>query len=369
MPGVCRSRDLKVAWHLQRVAPDILPAEEPLEGFDSILQGSDPMLRFQLRELLAPGKLPRVRSGAVAPLFQGPIALVALDFGASSGGPSLSDPDVAVAGTFVSKALGPIAAYASQYGPTAPAWMGPARQYPVAAAGARYNDAQLRAWVNTLVAPGAPAAGAAALVVLNPPGALNTDADATQGVLGYHGLATVPYGFVNVTAAGLDLNDRADRFALALSHEIAELVVDPRADLSNPEVCDPCGPNCQTVFRDYFDDPGGFIASSTSFPPSQPYAFYINGIVRPPSATACPAPDSACAYAPPSGDRAPGGRWVIRSKNARRSFSICSGVGSAMCVAIPHSCPYGSTTRAYRSPQNMSIGGMTPFAPALTARS
>lgn len=299
MPGVCRSRDLKVAWHLQRVAPEILPADEPLEGFDSILKGSDPMLRFQLRELLGPGKLPRVSTGAAGPLFQGSIALVGLDFGGSSAGPVLSASDLAVAAAFVPRALVPIAAYATQYGPTAPTWRPPAISYPVAAPGLRYNDAQLQAWVNTLVARGGPAAGAAAVVALNPPGALNTDADASQGVLGYHGLASVPYGFVNVTGAGLELSDPEDKFALALSHEIAELVVDPRADLSNPEVCDPCGPNCQAVFRDYFDDSGNFVASSTSFPPSQPYAFFINGIVRPPSATSCPAPDTACAYAPP----------------------------------------------------------------------
>jgi hypothetical protein len=55
---------------------------------------------------------------------------------------------------------------------------------------------------------------------------------------------------------GFDLKDARDVYALALCHEIAEMVVDPAANGSNPEVCNGCGPNCQSPFRDYFDAAG-----------------------------------------------------------------------------------------------------------------
>lgn len=91
-----------------------------------------------------------------------------------------------------------------------------------------------------------------------------------------------------------------------MSHEIAEMVVDPQGDSSNPEVCDPCGPINNTVWLDYFDDFRVYISSSKA-PLQQPpadFAFYINAIVKPGYATdsnsnETPAPDNACNYEPP----------------------------------------------------------------------
>lgn len=47
---------------------------------------------------------------------------------------------------------------------------------------------------------------------------------------------------------------------------------------------------------------------------------------------------------------------------------ISSGETSSVCVAIAHVWPNGSTSCAKRSPQNMSLGGATPCAPAFTAQ-
>jgi hypothetical protein len=77
------------------------------------------------------------------------------------------------------------------------------------------------------------------------------------------------------------------------------MVVDPTVDFVNPEVCDPCGPNCQTVFIDYFDANSIYLGTSQAFPAPFSYTFFINGIVQPASAPNCPAAQSACAYAPP----------------------------------------------------------------------
>jgi hypothetical protein len=146
-------------------------------------------------------------------------------------------------------------------------------------------------------------------VVLNPTVAVNLDTQRSQGVGGYHGHANLPYAFINLMGNGLTIADTDQFYALALSHETAEMAVDPLANLVNPEVCDPCSPNCQNIFVDYFNDIGGYIQTiqAAGYPPAPPpfaYSFCINAIVQPASATLpCPpgAPAAACAYAPPGG--------------------------------------------------------------------
>jgi hypothetical protein len=40
---------------------------------------------------------------------------------------------------------------------------------------------------------------------------------------------------------------------MGVSHEIAEMVVDPNVDPISPEVCAPCDLNCSVLYRIYFD--------------------------------------------------------------------------------------------------------------------
>lgn len=295
----CSTRTLKVARHLQRTRPDIVPSPEPLEGFGSVLEGSDPSLRFQLRDALGPAGVPPATNRAVPPLFTGSLVFLHLTVSAGAKKFALSAPDLTVAMQFAGAAVGEISQYAAQYGPNAMAVTAQPLEYPVSVARGIYNDTTVQGWVNAVVAAQKLPTGSTAVVILNPPGPVNTDADASRGVLGYHGFAAVPYAFVNVLGSSLTVDDPADVFALALSHELAELAVDPRANLANPEVCDPCGPNCQTPIRSYFDQAGNYLGATTAFPPPFPYAFFLNAIVQPASATLCPAPPSACAYAPP----------------------------------------------------------------------
>ncbi|HKV90460.1 MAG TPA: hypothetical protein VJQ43_04585 [Thermoplasmata archaeon] len=296
----CATRSLKVARHLQRTRPDIVPATEPLEGFGAILEGTDPGLRFVLRDVFGPGGVPKGSARAAGPLFSGTLTFVHLAISAKGRTYGVPPTDLAVAIRFLTGAAAPISRYASQYGANSLAVAPTPIELLVSVPNGIYNDSTLQGWVNGLVASQRLPAGTSALVVLNPQGPLNSDADPSRGVLGYHGKANVPYAFVNVTGTGLAIDDPADVYALALSHEIAEMTVDPTADLANPEVCDPCGPNCQTVIRAYFDASGTYVDATTDFPPSFPYAFYLNSIVRPGQASQCPAPTTACAYAPPS---------------------------------------------------------------------
>jgi hypothetical protein len=295
----CATRSLKVARHLQRTRPDVVPAVEPREGFASVLEGTDPSMKFLLRDALAPGKVPVAGTRASAPLFAGSLVFAPLTVTAGSKVLTVSPADRDVAIKFAGMAVGPISTYAAQYGSNGPAVA--ANPIPVSVSVPRgvFNDSSVQAWVDELVAAHSLPLGSTAVVVLNPPGPLNSDADSGRGVMGYHGRSSVPYAFVNVLGSNLSLSDPGDLYALALSHAVAEMTVDPRAELANPEVCDPCGPSCQTPVRAYFDASGSYLGATPEFPPPFEYGFFVNAIARPASVLQCPAPVSACAYSPP----------------------------------------------------------------------
>ncbi|HEX9394004.1 MAG TPA: hypothetical protein VF923_05085, partial [Gemmatimonadales bacterium] len=87
---------------------------------------------------------------------------------------------------------------------------------------------------------------------------------------------------------------------MGVSHEMAEMTVDPQADHSNPEVCDPCDINCDfRPYRCYFDALDKYLATSVTFPALIAYDYYICALATPASVGQCPAPSGACSYAPP----------------------------------------------------------------------
>jgi hypothetical protein len=117
---------------------------------------------------------------------------------------------------------------------------------------------------------------------------------------GYHGLANIPYiaaGLGNAT--DLTLQDDADVYAMVVSHEIAEMVVDPTTDHVNPEVCDPCDLNCNNLTRVYFDTGDNFLGANQTSPPGGfTFDYYICGIVKSAGAANCPAAVADCQYPP-----------------------------------------------------------------------
>jgi len=296
-----------------------MPEIEPAEGFDSVIPlqlleqlhgpdgtnaiGADP----HLAELLKDVKFPILAAGATDPLFKGTLFFLHISFtiqDQNNAVVSISDQDINVAVDYAVRASPPISKYAAQYGPNSVDVSLNIIPYNVMLATARYNDAQLRAWVNDAASRLTTGSGAC-IVVLNPRGVVNAQGDPANGVGGYHDMANVPYIFLNVAGQNLTLADEGFLYAGNLSHEIAEMVVDPLANFVNPEVCDPCGPNCTSTFLDYFDDSGNYIATSQAFPPSFPYHFYINGIIKPEYGS-CPTfhdksqadQDFACNYGP-----------------------------------------------------------------------
>ena len=310
MPSLCVTRHLKNARFLQSAASGLIPSVEPRAGYASLVSQEIlarlhlPAERARFRTLSQVGArvsqmaVPTLRATSAEPLFSGSLAFVPITFATARGPVRLAEQDLATAVSFAQLAAPPISRYASQYGPNRVGFAPSTGVFSADVPDGRYNDQTLQSWVNEIVAQNALGSGTC-VVVLNPPGVVNTDADPKQGIGGYHSLAQVPYIFVNVLGTNLTIADRGGAYALALSHELAEMVVDPKADLRNPEVCDPCGPNCQPVWIDYFDRTGRYLGSAQRLPPPFPYDFFINGIVRPALATACPAPAAACNYAPP----------------------------------------------------------------------
>jgi hypothetical protein len=288
-----------------------MPQIEPGAGFGSIIpikvlaqlhrpesraaSGLDPALAKQLKAVIFPDI---GMSGD--PLFRGTIYFARIQFTIQSQNNAIlevSAADVNTAIQYATQAAAPVAAYASQYGTNSLAVHQAALAFSVTLASPSYNDAQLQSWVNTIASANGLASNAC-VVVLNPLNLTNTTGDRAAGIGGYHGNANIPYIFVNLFGQNLTVADEAFSYAQILSHEMAEMVVDPLVDGKNPEVCDGCGPNCQSVYLDYFGS-SGYIQTTQAFPPTFTYGFYINAIVQPPSANACPAPANACVYAPP----------------------------------------------------------------------
>jgi hypothetical protein len=138
-------------------------------------------------------------------------------------------------------------------------------------------------------------------------GPINSDA---TGYAGYHKITrnNNRYCFCKVFGQNLTIDDRRNIYAHTLSHEIAEMVVDPLANGVNPEVCDGCSGNCSNVWNDFFDSNGNYLDGSQVVPPGFTYNFFINWIIRPEyydsanpngCATARSNPHDVCVYPPP----------------------------------------------------------------------
>lgn len=311
MPRICVTRALKNAKYIQLQAPHIIPAEEPAEGFASLVP-LDILRRFHnlseedlvgypdLQKLVAAARPPTPRAAPLDALFAGTIFFAQVTFDVGGPAPiSVSAADMGTAVQFLTRASVPIAAYASQYGPNSLTVSQSVLQFSAKAPNASYNDSMLQGWVNNIASQNN-LPSSSCVVVLNPQGVTNTDGNINTGTLGYHGKANIPYCFVNVFGQGLTIADAQDFYAWQLSHEVAEMTVDPNVDGNNPEVCDGCGPNCPPDWRNFFaGSNNAYVQTVDAFPPAFAFDFFINSIAQQSSVSQCPAPQSACAYAPP----------------------------------------------------------------------
>jgi hypothetical protein len=249
---------------------------------------------------LARVKFPAVQAATTEPLFKGTIHFVQINFTVQTppGNFAVPTADIETAVAYTAKAAAILSAYASEYGANELAVSQTVLVHDVTLASATYGENDVHTWVNTVKTANNLPAGTC-IAILNPTGVTNSAANPAQGVLGYHGKSEVPFVFVNVSGTNLTVDDANGFYAMALSHEIAEMTVDPSVDGANPEVCDPCAGNCNNQHLAFFDNDGRHLGFATSLSPEFAYAFFTSTIAKPASVTACPAPESDCDYAPP----------------------------------------------------------------------
>jgi hypothetical protein len=306
MDWICSTRLVKNARFLRSPEIGFFPEVEPPEGFQSLVPASvlSRLERIPMEEITIEGlaqalekkRPPSAQAELATPLFSGTLRFVQTTFASSGNNFAVPEADVEVAMKYAGFAVIPISEYCSQYGPNSLSVAPATIPFNAPVTNASYNDSILSGWVDQL-AKAIRLGPDSCLVFLNPQGVVNTDADATQGVLGYHSMSSsgVPYAFVNVMGTGLTVDDRQEVYALALSHEVAEMTVDPKANGSNPEVCDECAGNCSVDYRNYFDSNGAWLGGSAA----PGYSFFTDGIATPETVAQCPAPAASCTYPPP----------------------------------------------------------------------
>lgn len=160
----------------------------------------------------------------------------------------------------------------------------------------RFSDASLREWSGSL-APRVPTS--TALVVVAPPGVVHSDCDPSEGATGYHAAAAHPYVYLPLSGTPLSLADGEGRFALALSHALAELLGDPRAEFTAPELCDGGLSPPGQITANFFSPSGSYLGSGPAAQPPREVGFLLQGVPRPPLHPGRRGAGPALGYPPP----------------------------------------------------------------------
>jgi hypothetical protein len=304
----CHTRALKNARHLKQYAPHIFATDADREGFGTgvptallralhRMHPDSPALRRHkaVADVVRAHPLPKPRPPARDALFSGTIHFAQITFATSSGNKVVASADMQQIVTYSKHAIVPIMEYAALYGTNSSAISSTLLTKTVTLSGSSFNDGDLQGWVNELKSDNSLGDNNCIFVVV-PQG---VSAANVGGNSGYHSKADIPYIVAGVFSTGLTLDDTADVYAMVVSHEIAEMVVDPAAGGGDPEVCDPCDINCGNLTRIYFDASDNFLGANQLTPASGfAFAYYICAVVKPAGAADCPASGANCAYAP-----------------------------------------------------------------------
>ncbi len=238
------------------------------------------------------------------PLFSGTIHFAHVTFATPGGNFSFSAADMQTILDYGQHCIVPISEQVQQYGPATVSVAPAAIEYTANMSSTSFSDSDLQGWVNDIVTANGFGTDVAILV----PCPQQVSSGGIGGNSGYHGFAStpnVPYSVFGIDATGLTLADEPDVYAMVVSHEIAELIVDPKADDSNPEVCDPCCINClgASFYRSYFDQFNDYLGTNKQTPPGGfNFTYYAAVVVKPEGGQTsegdCHATDADCNYAP-----------------------------------------------------------------------
>jgi hypothetical protein len=329
-PVRCYTRALKNARYLQEMAPDTFAKDPAAEGFGTgvpmeilrRLHRTSPdsavlELYTSVAEVIRETPLPVPGRAARDALFSGTVYFAQVTFQTSGGNIVMPASDMNQIVQYAQHAIVPISEYAAAYGPNSVTISPALLTYTANVPTGNFTDADLQGWVNDMVSANGLSTNSC-IFVISPQG---ISAPNVGGNSGYHGKANIPYVVAGVTAAGLTLADDADVYAMVVSHEIAEMVVDPNVGGGDPEVCDPCDINCNNLTRCYFDASDNFLGANQATPPGGfTFSYYVCAVVRPAGATNCPASSADCAYAPPVGVA-----WLHNDLTAAAGAPLCAG--------------------------------------------
>jgi hypothetical protein len=105
MPRICVTRAVKNAKFLQATAPQIIPADEPLEGFTSLvpldqlqrlhLLREDEVQNAKLKKFVRTTDIPRAGILPAAALFAGSLVFARITFNTPGGAVGVSAADMA----------------------------------------------------------------------------------------------------------------------------------------------------------------------------------------------------------------------------------------------------------------------------------
>ena len=329
METSCSTRSMKVLKYLHRMVPKDIPRSslQALEKLPSSvlsnLHTASDWARVtndeKLKQWLSVNPIPAPQAKVSGPLFNGTLVFPGITF-ARPNQPdfSISMADMQTAVDYATLAIVPIRRYASQYGPNSVTVSPSIIPFTANLTGNSFSTDDLEGFVEQI------AQTARASQVINPCVVFLHDrsrptSPTFTGDLHAHHWSThdgTPYCYCpvfgqNFTVADNNhtVNGKAKEkvYAHIISHEVAEMVVDPIVGIGNPEVCDACSTNCNPFnLFDLFDQNGIFLGGTKDTGSATGFSFFINSVVRPDvynSANQCVIPgtdtQSACIYAPP----------------------------------------------------------------------
>ena len=250
----------------------------------------------KLRKWLAANPVPVPKASVNDALFHGTLVFVRITYNRPNQQPfSIVSQDVQTAVNYASLAVGPIQRYASQYGPNSLQVSSNILNFTFNLQGNTFTDDDVQGMVDNIVNDNH--LTNACVVILHDVVTANSPTNTfNNGKFGgYHSMTDNDhqYCFCKVFGQNLTIADANNHYVEILSHEIAEMTVDPKADVNNPEVCDACAGNCNNDQFDLFNNNGTFIGGTNNPATAPGFTFFINSIIRPDAYD----PNSECAVA------------------------------------------------------------------------
>jgi Tachylectin len=327
MESTCATRAVKVLKYLRREVPATI-SRSSVDELEELPSGVLARLHAtsnwdevtkdeQLRDWLAANPVPAPRAEVSGPLFDGTLVFVQVLFQVGGQPPSaITMADVQTARDYAELAVIPIQRYASQYGPNSVGVSPDIIQWSAHLPTDTFTISDFESWVDYIAQTARESGVSNPCVVILHNRQLPNSAQFTGERDSFHGMTANgnPYCYSLVFGENLNVADNNHTingvpddkvYAHNLSHEIAEMTVDPQVG-SNPEVCDACAGNCSNSWFDLFDSNGVFMGGTAVTASASGFAFFINAIMSaavPVNSDGCLAvaadAESGCVYPPP----------------------------------------------------------------------